>query len=479
MKPDPGRVTARRLNRAEYTNTIRDLLAIDFRADKNFPTDDSGDGFDNIGDILTVSPVLMEKYLSAAGRIAERAIAAEPLPKPIEVEYSLRFKNLRRLDPSNVEATHRFDFDADYDLRIGLPGQRAKDALPVTLGLWVDGKLTHTMPIETKPSGLVYFNPYSEEQIRVAAARKAITRSGSGSSTTRSSRRSRTRTSTRTPSTSGSASVTDRRAVPVDRTRSRAARRFSSAIRRRVRPASIGSSPTLARRAYRRPVTRREVAGLTRFVALATDDGQSVEQGIAPGDSGDARVAALPLPHRARSQPERPDADAPDLGRGAGVEAELLPVELDAGRRAAVAGGAAPAARAGRARRAGEADARRSEGVGAGRELRRPVAGNPESRQHQAGPAEVPGVGARAPRRDEDGDADVLRRDPPREPSDRRLPRRALHVPQRAAGEALRHRRRDRAGLPARRAHDRPSAAACSARAACSPCRAIPRGRRS
>ena len=41
MKPDPGRVTARRLNRAEYTNTIRDLLAIDFRADKNFPTDDS------------------------------------------------------------------------------------------------------------------------------------------------------------------------------------------------------------------------------------------------------------------------------------------------------------------------------------------------------------------------------------------------------------------------------------------------------
>ena len=116
MKPDPGRVTARRLNRAEYTNTIRDLLAIEFRADRNFPTDDSGEGFDNIADVLTVSPVLMEKYLSAAGRIAARAIAGEPLPKPIEVEYSLRFKNLRRLNPSNVEATHRFDFDADYEL---------------------------------------------------------------------------------------------------------------------------------------------------------------------------------------------------------------------------------------------------------------------------------------------------------------------------------------------------------------------------
>ena len=167
MKPDPGRVTARRLNRAEYTNTIRDLLAIEFRADRNFPTDDSGDGFDNIGDVLTVSPVLMDKYLSAARRIADRAVAAEPLPKPIEVEYSLRFRNLRRLDPSNVEATHRVDFDADYDLRIGLPGERPADAKPVTLGLWVDGKLTHTTIVETKPSGLVYFNPYSEEKIRV------------------------------------------------------------------------------------------------------------------------------------------------------------------------------------------------------------------------------------------------------------------------------------------------------------------------
>src|SRR5207237_4315228 len=158
---DPGHIVAHRLNRTEYTNTIRDLLAIEFRADKNFPTDDSGDGFDNIGDVLTVSPVLMEKYLSAAGRIATRAMAAEPLPKPIEVEYSLRFKNLRRLDPSNVEATHRIDFDADYTLRIGLPGQRGKDAPPVTLGLWVDGKLAKTMSVETKPSGLTYFNHYS------------------------------------------------------------------------------------------------------------------------------------------------------------------------------------------------------------------------------------------------------------------------------------------------------------------------------
>jgi hypothetical protein len=76
IKPDPGRVTARRLNRSEYTNTIRDLLGVDYRAEKDFPTDDSGHGFDNIGDVLTISPVLMEKYLAAAERIAARAIGA-------------------------------------------------------------------------------------------------------------------------------------------------------------------------------------------------------------------------------------------------------------------------------------------------------------------------------------------------------------------------------------------------------------------
>ena len=72
-KPDPGRVTARRLNRFEYTNTIRDLLGVNFRAQDEFPADDSGYGFDNIGDVLTVSPLLIDKYVGAAEKIAMRA----------------------------------------------------------------------------------------------------------------------------------------------------------------------------------------------------------------------------------------------------------------------------------------------------------------------------------------------------------------------------------------------------------------------
>jgi hypothetical protein len=72
--PDPGRVTIHRLNRVEYKNTIHDLMGVDFNTDDEFPPDDSGYGFDNIGDVLTVSPLLLEKYLQAAEKIVKEAV---------------------------------------------------------------------------------------------------------------------------------------------------------------------------------------------------------------------------------------------------------------------------------------------------------------------------------------------------------------------------------------------------------------------
>jgi hypothetical protein len=80
-KPDPGRVTVRRLNRTEYNNTIRDLVGVDFNPAEDFPSDDIGHGFDNIGDVLSLSPVLMERYLAVAESIMHRAIVPDP-PKP-------------------------------------------------------------------------------------------------------------------------------------------------------------------------------------------------------------------------------------------------------------------------------------------------------------------------------------------------------------------------------------------------------------
>ena len=75
LPQDPGRVTVRRLNKTEYNNTIRDLLGIDFHPANDFPADDTGHGFDNIGDVLTIPPLLLEKYLDAAEDIAGLALA--------------------------------------------------------------------------------------------------------------------------------------------------------------------------------------------------------------------------------------------------------------------------------------------------------------------------------------------------------------------------------------------------------------------
>lgn len=74
MKPRPGRTAVHRLNRAEYANAIRDLLALDIDVAALLPPDDESSGFDNIADVLTVSPLLMERYLSASWNISRMAV---------------------------------------------------------------------------------------------------------------------------------------------------------------------------------------------------------------------------------------------------------------------------------------------------------------------------------------------------------------------------------------------------------------------
>jgi mono/diheme cytochrome c family protein len=76
----PGRVTLRRLNRSEYNRTIRDLVGVDFHPADDFPTDDVGYGFDNIGDVLSLPPILLEKYLTAAEKIVGKAFEGEVPP---------------------------------------------------------------------------------------------------------------------------------------------------------------------------------------------------------------------------------------------------------------------------------------------------------------------------------------------------------------------------------------------------------------
>ncbi len=94
-----GRVTIRRLNRVEYNNTIRDLVGVDFKPAADFPNDDVGYGFDNIGDVLSLSPLLLEKYLSAAESILDRAIVIADPPKPAKSRARQAPRELRRRRP--------------------------------------------------------------------------------------------------------------------------------------------------------------------------------------------------------------------------------------------------------------------------------------------------------------------------------------------------------------------------------------------
>ena len=91
----PGRVTMRRLNRVEYNNTVRDLTGLDLKLANDFPSDDVGNGFDNIGDVLSLPPILMEKYLAAATQIAQEVLKnAEATKKVFPREAT---------DPNNID----------------------------------------------------------------------------------------------------------------------------------------------------------------------------------------------------------------------------------------------------------------------------------------------------------------------------------------------------------------------------------------
>src|SRR5438067_5784823 len=81
--PNPGRAPVHRLNRAEYSNAIRDLLAVDIRPGDWLPVDDSGYGFDNIAAVLSTSPALLDRYMYAARRVSRLAVGDLTM-KPVE-----------------------------------------------------------------------------------------------------------------------------------------------------------------------------------------------------------------------------------------------------------------------------------------------------------------------------------------------------------------------------------------------------------
>ena len=125
--PNPGRSGPHRLNRAEYANAIRDLLALDVDAATLLPPDDSADGFDNIADVLGASPALLERYLSAATKISALAVGSPSITAEQET-YRIRGdasqtgqnEELPAGTRGGLLAKHLFPLDGEYTIKVKL-----------------------------------------------------------------------------------------------------------------------------------------------------------------------------------------------------------------------------------------------------------------------------------------------------------------------------------------------------------------------
>src|SRR2546425_10961974 len=144
-KPNPGRPTLHRLNRTEYGNAVRDLLALEIDVAEMLPADDIGYGFDNIGDVLQVSPVLLERYLSASRKISRAAVGDTTIPVSYQTyDVPHRLVQDDRLDETapvgsrgGTIVRHLFPVDGEYVISVSLQRSR-EDAY---LGLERERKL--------------------------------------------------------------------------------------------------------------------------------------------------------------------------------------------------------------------------------------------------------------------------------------------------------------------------------------------------
>ena len=165
MPKSPGRVTLRRLNRDEYNRTIRDLVGIDFHPADDFPTDDVGHGFDNIGDVLSLPPILLEKYLNAAERIVQRIFDGEPVApqttkfgtnelkttaKETEI-IDVRFEKAHWLAvKGSVYAEYDVPRDGEVTFRVRVAPRNLKERDAVRLSFQVDDKEIRSMPFRSQ-----------------------------------------------------------------------------------------------------------------------------------------------------------------------------------------------------------------------------------------------------------------------------------------------------------------------------------------
>jgi Protein of unknown function (DUF1592)/Protein of unknown function (DUF1588)/Protein of unknown function (DUF1587)/Protein of unknown function (DUF1585)/Protein of unknown function (DUF1595)/Planctomycete cytochrome C len=170
QRPEPGYVPLHRLNRREYTNAVRDLLALEFDPSSLLPQDDLSDGFDNVAKVLQVSPTFLDQYLAAARTVAVQAVG-NPTSRPVGTPYNNPFGGPQHLHVEGLPfgtrggfgVDHIFPADGEYELNIN----------NMARALWVEG-----MEFENQLVALVDGVKVYEVAIGGDADQKAIDQKG-------------------------------------------------------------------------------------------------------------------------------------------------------------------------------------------------------------------------------------------------------------------------------------------------------------
>ena len=301
--PDPGRTaTFHRLNRAEYRNAIRDLLALEIEVDDFLPADDASFGFDNIGGVLRMSQALLERYLVASRAISRLAVGSPPPTTVSETfraaqdeQQHLRAEGLPFGTRGGMLIDYRFPLDADYDLRIQLSGNRGlreEHRVEVT----IDGELIQHFTLGPAP-GDGQPNPYTtgaalDLRVPVEAGRHdvgvAFSRNPPVLVEQVRERFQNPRTAGNSGGPGGAIPFVSNVTIVGPHNRRGPGETPSRARIFQCTPTTVSEESgcareilgTLARRAYRGPVAEADLAVLLEFYEMGRADGGSFDAGI-------------------------------------------------------------------------------------------------------------------------------------------------------------------------------------------------------
>ena len=312
-KANPGSPTVHRLNRVEYVNAVRDLLALDIDGPSVLPADESGYGFDNIADVLSVTPGLLERYMFAAQKISTLAVG-DPAMRPVIATYPISAATLqdRRMSDDlpfrsrgGAVFTHYFPVDGQYVVKLrlrrafsnaGTIGYNNRERLDVRLDgdqlkvFTIGGECTPQrmkeprcviLPgVQTSSEYSIHLDDGLELTINAKAGKHEVGVSfAENSAAATEGARSRF---------GGGLMNLERMIIEGPAVVTGLSETPSRTLMFSCRPTRSQDEPTcaekilstLARRAYRRPVTQAEVTTLVNFYTIGRSDGGDFDRGI-------------------------------------------------------------------------------------------------------------------------------------------------------------------------------------------------------